>query len=484
MNPIPVDECLGIAIDHRLRKLFRPVLQNQGREFGLHQDKIVGLGRSLLRGNEQVPKDELLVTRQLASPASIGGLVVVLLKPPNSLPYHYGLDLTVQSCPTLAALDEGFRVVTCGSLSLEDITTVDSLPFIRPKDKLPPGFKRNRYLQVFEILKAKRPDVILCMWQDKDAIGTKLESVQSIGVGKIFENSAGEIQLGPGLMATKVNAFHPSYAMYHHPTFSCFRQLLLLEIAQACNKYAGNWTQLEWMTELRERCRMRASELCIRKERNIKHFRDCLANALTSMKTVIISLRGETMTEQTRNHASYDTLLRTSLCDYSNDISLCLREIWIIRESIHPEDLSEEDKGTISDAVALCLKFLKDVVKDIHGKNSLTANSKVGTHGVYEASRMEALVSRQYRLRSEEGPKSAELVCSFLVDLNWIFELAEKGGVYKTCLNDVADLFLLFSLEFERILGELMAVKGGNSQQSSDLFEEALVEITSGIGHL
>ncbi|KAH8689779.1 hypothetical protein GQ44DRAFT_230099 [Phaeosphaeriaceae sp. PMI808] len=267
MDPIPVDEYLGIAIDHRLRQLFHPVLRKEVREVGLHQEKIYDLGRSLWRRNEQVPRDEVLVTMQLASPAFIGGLVVVLFQPPNSLPYDLGLATTVQSCPTLAALNEGFRVVTCGSLSLKDITTVDSLPFIRPKDKLPPGFKANWHLQVFEILRVKRPDVILCMWQDKDAISTKLESVRSIGVGRVFENSAVEVQLGSGQMATKVNAFHPSYATYHHPTVSCFRQLLLLEITQACYKYAGNWLQQEWMIELRRKCRMRASKLCVRKGR-------------------------------------------------------------------------------------------------------------------------------------------------------------------------------------------------------------------------
>ena len=163
MDPIPVNEYLGIAIDHRLRQLFHPVLRKEVREVGLHQRKIYDLGQSLRRGNERVPRDEVLVTTQLASPVYIGGLVVVLFQPPNSLPYHLGLVTTVQSCPTLSALNEGFRVVTCGSLSLEDITTVDSLPFIHRKDKLPPGFKSDWHSQVFEILRAKRPDVILCV---------------------------------------------------------------------------------------------------------------------------------------------------------------------------------------------------------------------------------------------------------------------------------------------------------------------------------
>jgi hypothetical protein len=165
----------------------------------------------------------------------------------------------IQECRTFAALHEGFRAVTCNSLGIPDITVIDSLPFIRPKDEVSPQLRRRLRMQVFEMVKAKRPDVILCMWQDKNGVTEDMELIQSIGIGWRF--SEPRVQLEHDFTAKRVNAFHPSYTINYNPNFSCFRQLLLLEIAQACHTYMGNWVEQEWMAKLREKCRAEASGL-------------------------------------------------------------------------------------------------------------------------------------------------------------------------------------------------------------------------------
>lgn len=61
--------------------------------------------------------------------------------------------------------------------------------------------------------------------------------------------------MASGHRIVRVNAFHPSFAMNYNPDLSCLRQLLILEVAQACGLYRGDWLNKRWMDELRERCK-------------------------------------------------------------------------------------------------------------------------------------------------------------------------------------------------------------------------------------
>jgi hypothetical protein len=58
-----------------------------------------------------------------------------------------------------------------------------------------------------------------------------------------------------------VNMPHPSYYMNYNPTESCFRQLQILEFAQACGRLWGTWQEKAWMADLWGRCRARAKVL-------------------------------------------------------------------------------------------------------------------------------------------------------------------------------------------------------------------------------
>jgi hypothetical protein len=108
-------------------------------------------------------------------------------------------------------------------------------------------YKKNIRRWASQIIHEKRPDVVLCIWQDKDRVTLRMIQVRSLGIGKKF--GASKIPFGGGLTIERVNAFHPSYAVNYNPHFSCFRQLLLLEIAKACHTYDGKWREDEWMRE-------------------------------------------------------------------------------------------------------------------------------------------------------------------------------------------------------------------------------------------
>jgi hypothetical protein len=87
------------------------------------------------------------------------------------------------------------------------------------------------------VIREKKPDVVVCMWKDSRRIPLGMAKVQSLGVDQDFNKS--RIRLGCVLSVPveRVNSFHPSYAAKYNPHVSCSRQILLLNIAQACYIY-------------------------------------------------------------------------------------------------------------------------------------------------------------------------------------------------------------------------------------------------------
>lgn len=183
---------------------------------------------------------------------------MALSQPANYYPFHLGTDAVMSSSPIFIALDEAFITVTCGSLSVRnDVTVIDRSPFLRPEDKISPDYQKNFRNTSFDAFCEKRPDVVLCMGQDRVGIQSRVDSLQSTGVRKTFA----EMQLGSEHWTKIVKARHPSYFMNYNPHISCFRELILLKVAQACGVYRGDWVEKDWIKELREDYGRTAREL-------------------------------------------------------------------------------------------------------------------------------------------------------------------------------------------------------------------------------
>jgi hypothetical protein len=103
-----------------------------------------------------------------------------------------------------------------------------------------------------------RPTVILSGWKSRSFEGFTTKSLQKRTIGAMFPSPTIHYC---GLTFSVVNMPHPSYYMNHNPTESCFRQLQILEFAQACGRLWGTWQEKAWMADLRERCRARAQFL-------------------------------------------------------------------------------------------------------------------------------------------------------------------------------------------------------------------------------
>lgn len=122
---IQAEVCLGVAVDHRMRRLLKPVCNDQ-TERSNHLSRIETRGWSLKR-----PQSEIQVTTQLAGPAVKGSIAVALQQPRDNHPVEGGLDAVIQSCETLSTLNDIFSTVSCRSLDIRtNITVIDLLPYV------------------------------------------------------------------------------------------------------------------------------------------------------------------------------------------------------------------------------------------------------------------------------------------------------------------------------------------------------------------
>lgn len=252
--------CLDIAIDHRLLPLFKPLSTPNNSTPSNHVILIQKMAQTLRRNEERIPVDEIATTAYLAGPATTGGICFILQQPAVNHPYHLGTNSVIESSPTLRALLlELWPTVSCDS---HRPTIIDRLPFVQPKSCITPTLKSRIQERTFAIIQAKCPDVVVCMWRREWSSNTlenddpgSMRMLEGIGIGNVFTSAC------VGYEIQRVNAFHPSFAVNYNPHLSCFRQLLTLELAQACGIYRGQWNNEKWMDDLRTHCKNKIKEI-------------------------------------------------------------------------------------------------------------------------------------------------------------------------------------------------------------------------------
>jgi hypothetical protein len=329
--------CLDIAIDHRIRALFRQLPPTHG-------DAACGGHISIIR--DQGHKlgcciAEVDVTGDLAGPETVGGLAVILQQPRNEHPFDQGATAVIQECETLWALDQMFATVSCNTVNLlRDVSVFDLLPYTTPEEVAKNGekleFLGDRFDNCVEAVCRKKPDVVLCAgryrlpehWDNARRNQCKGEAwkLEGKGIGANFGRFS-IIRLKDAkrnyTQIHRVNAAHPSYALNYHPEYSCFRQLLLLAVSQACSVYAGDWTETNWMDDLRATCTRFSRDL--REEPIELHYWSLLRRIKESITSVASSQADP-----------YQRLLQSSLSTSFNDASLALRQILHEQSSFEP----------------------------------------------------------------------------------------------------------------------------------------------------
>jgi hypothetical protein len=250
-------KCLGIALDHRLRReLARLGPAQQSLSSGKSLEELLKIYTRVNQDSGAVNNHEYTITAQLLRWYMVGGVVALLKQPANNHPFEHGLRAVTESCPTLAALRETEEVITGlqGEMSI-----LDSLPFTRSHTHIEDAQTKAIKSSVMKILRAKQPRAVLCMWQDNTTASGDLDAFRSKGVGKTFDSSTCNDEIGNP--CSKVNLFHPSFMLRYGPDMSCFRQLFVLEVTQAFAICAGDWRDKPWMEELRSSCQKKAREV-------------------------------------------------------------------------------------------------------------------------------------------------------------------------------------------------------------------------------
>jgi hypothetical protein len=258
----PDSECLGIAIDHRIRRLIEPVEYFPLEEAGNHISILDARGQRLGK-----PRAERAVTTEFAGPEAIGGIAVVLQQPRHNHPFESGARAVIEDCATLRTLEEVFSVVSGRKLKLlRDISVFDLLPYTTDDDwqhmnneEKARAFKASQWA-----VSAKEPDVVLCVGRKflpEKLRGLKddMWKLESLGVGAVFPERYPYITVkdidGSRIKIRRVNGFHPSYAMNYLPDHSSLRQLLILVVTQTCTVYSkASWKEEDWMKTLRRNC--------------------------------------------------------------------------------------------------------------------------------------------------------------------------------------------------------------------------------------
>ncbi|RYC59315.1 hypothetical protein CHU98_g6882 [Xylaria longipes] len=320
----PPITCLDVAIDHRIRRLCKPTWAEGFPEPSAHLSVLQQYG-----SRQGCDTDEIKVTSQLAGPAITGGILVTLQQPRDNYSFKAGFGGVVEECKTLTALDQLFSTA----------------------------------LYVFEAARlticAKRPDVVLCagkIWlpyeernlrrgvanQEKSAIKGELWKLESIGVGRPdlvdtvrFRGNGREL-----VQMSKVNGFHPSYAVNYYPEHINLKQLLLLNVVKTCGIYRGDWEKEEmWMNSLRTECRELTSRL--RDEKQVTRQSRTLSDYARIYSIVQQEFIGSiNKIESSQDQAVediYDNILTSRLSYKCNGASIVLRKVLKLSEKGWPE---------------------------------------------------------------------------------------------------------------------------------------------------
>ncbi|KAJ5115979.1 hypothetical protein N7456_000327 [Penicillium angulare] len=253
-------ECLGIPIDHRLRRVIRETKRiDREDEYSKHIQILHDFGSSLtvheeVHGGvheESYPICDLSFALEMARPEVKGGVLVVLERPHSTQNNSEGFMKGVNDCRTLAAVSDLVSAVTNATLRFDDVSVFDAIPFLDEtqtnEDII--GQAQDAFA---DMVRAKNPDVILCCFQTKTQ-NPLVEALKSRGVGKSF-NFNNEKLNRFGVSFTRVNAFHPSYAINYSSMSCCMKQLLVLEFTKAFALWRQNWTEKPWMQKMRDEC--------------------------------------------------------------------------------------------------------------------------------------------------------------------------------------------------------------------------------------
>lgn len=461
----PIESCIGIAVDHRLQRLVGRLPSGRGLPPGRHGQLLEELAASITRPEEVISPEEIDFTVWLSQPATISGIVAMLQQPANEHPYDQGREITFNGCDTLVSLDECFKFASSGTFGLDQITVLDDLPYTRKKDETDAEYRSTVRRCVLDMIDAKRPSVVLCMSQEREHTPSATAMFKSLGVGKTFGDS--NIRFGRNGQTKRINAFHPSFALYHRSYESAFRQLLLLEVTRACGELRGDWKEEPWMRHLRLDCRKKARMSKSAVQYALFHHveyqhganrtqRGCLESNLKAIEALLTEL-GSLKTNSTR--AISQLLIDRRAAERCNDASLCLRDIDAKYQNSRPFDQDDDSNTLNTSTVAACKKFLVNILRSTMGPLPWLQSRKFEATGFYTKSTVSSAARASFTALAERKQLQNDIL-EFLQQLNGSFILQRTPTrMYQLAITDLSGHFLSLAIAFEAELGRLVGAQ-------------------------
>ncbi|KAF7133828.1 hypothetical protein CNMCM5793_005240 [Aspergillus hiratsukae] len=281
-----INSCLGIALPPCLGELpiSPPVCLADSKDQQVF-DAIRALGLRSKRPEEEIEKACCLAS----GPSDI---MVLLERPAPSHDYAVDFAKFVRDCPTLQAVDELIRFASNGSRSIHTVSVVDAF-LLKPRaaESLPTD--SDCLNTVEQILKIKRPRVVICCWTGQCDNGY-VSHFRSCGVGSLQMRSAIRHD---GRDIIIIPSFHPATAVCYNTCRPSYRVVLAYHFTAAFLELHHPTQPPEWIREI---SKMAASD-----DRNEELSSKDAENILRSTLLEIIGITKRRMQFRTKPKASH-----------------------------------------------------------------------------------------------------------------------------------------------------------------------------------
>ncbi|KFY19383.1 hypothetical protein V493_07984 [Pseudogymnoascus sp. VKM F-4281 (FW-2241)] len=181
-------------------------------------------------------------------------IVVILKQPARNHDYSVDSKKFVAYCPTLNAVDKFIQFATNKTRSIENVSVFDSLSF-RPNDDNGTPPDDECYLLVENMLKAKRPKVVICSWKDDNATCNNDFIKRFLGGGFKEQPLLVRVPAEWKAPVVIVRSFHPSAAINYRKYNPDYQVLLIYHFIAAFSELGQRIQEPLWLADINTRCR-------------------------------------------------------------------------------------------------------------------------------------------------------------------------------------------------------------------------------------
>lgn len=196
-----------------------------------------------------ISEDEIKQARNLASGHS--DIVVILERPAPNHDYSVDSEKFIIDCPTLKAVDELIKLATKGKRSIQSVSVFDAHSF-KPNGKEMVPTDEDCYLLLEEMLKAKRPKVVICCWGNWKKRCSNPFVYRFLGGGIGRQKIHDEVNI-EDWDCVAIRSFHPSVALRYKKYDADFRALLAYHFIAAFTELSHRIEEPYWLLEIANR---------------------------------------------------------------------------------------------------------------------------------------------------------------------------------------------------------------------------------------